>query len=71
MAERRILVCDQCGSENSDRWVIGRHGQTPSEVDLCESCSGLLSEITSRGRRYNPKKRTPYRKFTKVPVTPA
>ena len=71
MAERRILVCDRCGHENSDRWVIGRLGQSPNEVDLCESCAEILHEITSQGRRYNPKKRAPYRKFTKVPVTPA
>jgi len=68
MAEKRLLVCDQCDKDGADRWVFGMVGKPMNEIDLCDNCVTTVTDLIGKGRRYNPSKRAPYRSFQKVKV---
>lgn len=68
MAERRVLVCDNCHGDSAVRWYVHQVGRPTREVDLCEGCSGLLESLSKKGRPSNPRKKTTHRKFQKVAI---
>lgn len=70
MVEKRVLLCDKCGSEGAVRWVAGPVGKPMREVDLCPSCVAEVKALFKPGRPHNTRARQPYRKFTKVQVAP-
>lgn len=70
MAEKRVLFCDRCDSDEAGRWVVGRAGRTLTEIDLCDTCVTELTDFIKDGRPHRPKRKNTYRRFQKTQVEP-
>ena len=69
MGERRVLFCDRCDTENAERWIVGKAGRTPTEIDLCSNCVTDLTAMIKEGRPHRQRQKNTYRRFKKVQVT--
>lgn len=67
MAERRLLVCDRCGSDRQVAVTQSVRGGKRAKADLCDKCHGEMSRMYHMESVKGTWSKTPITNFEDIP----
>lgn len=72
MAEKKVLICDNCDATGAERWFISKaDARDRIQIDLCPKCATTLVKYRDMGVDTNrPVRKKSRTRFEKVEVQP-